>query len=88
MDEVNEAEQAVTKAEAALAEAQAKAAFKDYPKYVSVDPSHIVRANGHISVPAFPNFHIDRDGHVTVCVDNAEDEAKAVGADTGGQVRA
>lgn len=50
----------------------------EFPKWVAPHESLIVRAEGHVSVPAFPEHFIDRDGHVTVLVKDAEDEQRAV----------
>jgi hypothetical protein len=58
---------------------------RDFPKWVGVHDSHIVRRgegdNVHVSTPAFPDYHVNRaDGAVTVLVRN-EDEEKMAGAD-------
>lgn len=79
-DDVRAAEEAVKEAEKNLADAQAKAAFKEFPKWVEPDKSHIrTDAGGNISTPHF-EWHIDRDGKVTVKVDDAEHEAAALAA--------
>jgi hypothetical protein len=57
---------------------------KEYPKWVTPHPSHIVRketpdAPEHVSTPQFPQFHIDRlTKAVTVLVADAKEEAKAL----------
>lgn len=54
-----------------------------YPKWVPVHESYIVRKEGeeggdvHISVPLFPEFHVDRDGTVTVLVADEEEARRA-----------
>ena len=53
---------------------------REYPSWVKVHRGHIVRAEGtgHISVPLFPEFHIDRvTQEISVLVKDAEEEAKA-----------
>jgi hypothetical protein len=56
----------------------------DWPKWVTPHADHIHRqavagAPDHISVPAFPHFHVNRaDGSVTVMVANEEEEAHAL----------
>jgi multidrug resistance efflux pump len=82
---VEELEADVKAAAAALAEAEAEAALahKEFPKYVPVHESHVVRKQGIgeipevVAVPAFPEHHVDRDGTVKVLVVDAEHEAKA-----------
>lgn len=61
-----------------LAELEAKAAHKDFPKYIKPHDSHVDRTGHHVSVPAFPEHHIDRAGLLTVLVRDAEEEAKAL----------
>ena len=52
----------------------------EWPKWVKVSDSQIVRqkrdgAPDHVSVPGWPNYHVDRtSGDVTVLVDNEDDE--------------
>lgn len=78
-EEVKSAEDAVREAETNLAEVRRKAAHQEYPKYVEVHASHVDQTNGHISVPMFPEFHIDRSTNaVMVMVRDAEEEAKAL----------
>lgn len=52
----------------------------EYPKWVKVHTSHIVKSHAeHVSTPAFPTFHIDRvTKDVFVQVADAEEEAKAL----------
>lgn len=64
-----------------LAEAEHKAVHQEFPKWVEVHADHIDRTNGHISVPAFPDYHIDRDDKVTVLVHNESEESVATSAD-------
>jgi hypothetical protein len=58
----------------------------EWPKWVKVSDSQIVRqkrdgAPDHVSVPGWPNYHVDRtNGDVTVLVDN-EDEEKIATSD-------
>jgi hypothetical protein len=77
---VKEHEENVAAAKKALAEAKAKAAFMEFPKWVAVHESHIHKAGDHISVPLFPDHHVDREGKVTVLVHDLEHEAKALAA--------
>lgn len=77
---VEDHEKNVAKAQAALDAAKAKAAYQEYPKFVDVHPSHVVRTGDHVSVPNFSHHHVDRDGAVTVWVKDAEEEAKALAA--------
>ena len=52
---------------------------REYPKFVEVHPSHIVRVGDHVSTPAFPIFHIDRNTKVvTVQVQSAIEEHLAI----------
>jgi hypothetical protein len=59
---------------------------REWPKWVAVHDSHVMRrkmegAPDHVSVPAFPDFHVNRnDGVVTVLVRN-EDEEKLAAAE-------
>lgn len=78
--DLKSAEEAVKEAEARLAEARRKASHQEYPKWIEPHASHLDHANGHVSVPLFPEHHVDRDGKVTVLVKDAEDEAKALAA--------
>ena len=56
----------------------------DYPKWVAVHESHIVRkqmegAPDHVSVPSWPEFHVNRlSGQVTVLVMNEDEEKEAM----------
>lgn len=58
----------------------------EFPKWVPVHESHVVRkmvqgAPDHIAVPAWPEFHVDRvSGMVTVLVADAGSEARAMSA--------
>jgi hypothetical protein len=90
---VKEHEENVAAAEKALAEAKAKAAFMEFPKYIEPHESHVVTqeaAHGdappHRSTPAFGGFHVDREGKVKVLVHNAEEEAKALAAAVAAEV--
>lgn len=74
------AEEVLKEAEAKLAELKRKAAHKEFPKFVEPHKSHIVMHGDHVSVPHFPEHHVDRDGKVTVRVDDEEHEAKALAA--------
>lgn len=77
-------DQTIAELEKALAEAKAKASHQEYPKWVLVHLSHVHTKLGgdgqeHFSVPAFPEFHVDRLTRlVSVLVHDAEDEAKAL----------
>jgi hypothetical protein len=63
----------------------------EWPKWVKVHDSHILRkeiggAPDHVSVPAFPDFHVNREnGEVTVLVHDEDQEklatSEAVNAD-------
>ncbi len=79
---VKEHEAKVAEAEKALAEAKAAAAHEEFPKWIEPDPSHIHKSDqtGHVSVPLFPDHHIDHNGVVTVLVHDAEQEEKALAA--------
>lgn len=77
----------VVEAEEALAEAKAREAHQEFPKYVEVHESHVVKqvaphgdAPPHISIKGFAGHHVDRDGKVTVLVHDADEEAKAMAA--------
>lgn len=52
----------------------------DWPKWVTPDASHIHRGdNGHVSVPLFPEFFIDRATKaVSVLVKNEDEEKLAL----------
>lgn len=58
----------------------------DYPKWVKVHDSHIVRRHvdgfpDHIIAPDFADTHVNRvDGVVTVLVADEDEEKRAVGA--------
>lgn len=71
-----------TEAVVGLAPAPKPKAFvdPDYPAWVKVHANHVVRsATGHVSVPDYPVFHIDRlTQEITVLVEDAADEAKAL----------
>ena len=55
--------------------------MQEYPKYVTPDESFVVRHEGKVvNVPHWPHFHVDREGAVTVLVNNAEEEGRAVSA--------
>lgn len=81
---VAELEAKVKEAEANLAEAKRAAAHQEFPKWIEPHASHVVdkpavgESPAHKSVPLFPLHHVDRDGRVTVCVDDADHEAKAL----------
>ncbi len=75
---VEDHEANVAAAQKALDEAKAKAAFKEFPKWVEPDPSHIDRTNGNMTAPAFPEYHVDRTGKLTVLVRDADEEARAL----------
>jgi hypothetical protein len=57
----------------------------EWPKWIPVHDSHVVRrkvdgAPDHVSVPAFPEYHVNRgDGLVTVLVRNEDEEKAATG---------
>lgn len=85
MTEHAELEAAVSEAEKNLAEARARAAHKEFPKFIEPHASHVVKreaphgeAPPHVSVPAFTEHHVDREGKITVLVRDAEEEAKAL----------
>jgi hypothetical protein len=67
-------------AEKHLAEVKAKAAHKEYPKWIEPHPSHLDVAGDHKSVSQFPEHSVDRTGKVTVLVHDAAEEAKALAA--------
>jgi hypothetical protein len=75
--EVMAAEEAVKQAQQRLTDAIFARDHQEYPKWVEVHPSHIETVAGHISVPLF-DHHVARDGKVTVKVDDAAHEAKAL----------
>ncbi len=51
----------------------------EYPRWVKPHPSHLVyRTGGNVIAPPFLQVHADRDGVVTVLVDDASEEARAV----------
>jgi hypothetical protein len=53
--------------------------MEEFPKWVPAAESHILRSPGKAPiVPLFPNFHVARDGVVSVLVTNAEEEAAVV----------
>jgi hypothetical protein len=61
-----------------------KAAFQEWPKWVAVHESHVVRRDSGagapiaISVPAFLHHHVDRvTGEVTVLVQDEDEERLA-----------
>ena len=61
----------------------------DWPKWVTPHADQIVRTNDHVSVPAFPEFHVNRlDGSVTVLVANEDEEKAAMSAPVAADVRA
>lgn len=80
MTELAEAEHALKDAEARVIELKHRASHQDYPKWVTPHDSHIDRINAHVSCGLFPLHHVDREGHVTVWVGDAEEEAKALAA--------
>lgn len=49
----------------------------EYPKWVEIHPTHLVRGFGGVSAPFFEQIHIDRAGNVTVLVADAAEEARA-----------
>jgi hypothetical protein len=49
----------------------------EFPKWVVPHDSLVVRDGSHVSVPFYPEFHVDRDGKVTVLVKDAEEEDRA-----------
>ena len=77
----------VDELEKMMAEAKAKLAHQEYPKFVEVLESLVHRKPSvdgtpeHVSVPEFPDFHVARDGKVTVMVHSADEEKHATGAD-------
>lgn len=78
---VEELKDNVAKATKALAEAEASAAFQEFPKHITPHGSHIVTtAGGHMSAPHFKGLHVDREGVLTVLVHDAAEEAKALAA--------
>lgn len=80
-EELKSAEDAVAIAEANLVEAKRKATHQEYPKWIEPHASHVVDTGGHLSVPLFPEFHVDRhDGKVTVKVMDEDHEAIALAA--------
>jgi hypothetical protein len=58
----------------------------EWPKWVKVHESHVLRkevsgAPPHVSVPLFPEFHVNREsGEVTVLVHDEDQEKKALEA--------
>ncbi len=56
----------------------------EWPKWVTPHDNHIVSQSApggpaHVSTPRFEHFHVNRvDGSVTVMVNNAEEEARAL----------
>lgn len=76
-DAVTEAEEAVRQAQKKLADATFARDHKEYPKWIEPHESHVDTTDGHVSVPHF-DFHLGRAGKVTVKVDDAEHEAKAL----------
>lgn len=51
----------------------------DYPKWVPVHPSQVVRKGDYASTPNWPTFSVDRITRaITVLVKDADEEAKAV----------
>ena len=72
-------EYTVEELETMLAAAKAKVAHQEFPKWIEPHASHVhTAAGGHVSVPLFPHHHVDREGKVTVFVDDADQEAKAL----------
>lgn len=56
-----------------------------FPKWVAVHESHITRKSGdgvadHVSVALWPEFHVARDGAVTVLVKDQGEEDRALAA--------
>lgn len=51
---------------------------EDFPKWVAPHASHVDRIGDHVSVPHFPEFHVDRKGNLTVLVRDAEEESRAL----------
>ncbi len=53
----------------------------EYPKYVEPHGDFVVREDGKpVNVPAWPDFHVGRDGTVTVLVRDENEEALVTGA--------
>lgn len=55
----------------------------EWPRWVAPHESHVLRktaegAPAHVSVPDWPEFHVDREGNVTVLVQNEDEEARAL----------
>lgn len=55
----------------------------EWPRWVKVHDSHVVTkvtegAPAHVSVPDWPEFHVGRDGAVTVLVRDEEEEKRAL----------
>lgn len=56
----------------------------EYPKYVEVHPSHVVKLEGgEVVTPEFSEMFRDRTGKISVMVHSAEEEIKATGAAVG-----
>ena len=87
---VEQLKEDVDNAKAALAKAEAAAAFKEFPKHVEPHESHIVKQEvpglpPHVSVPMFGEHHVDREGRITVLVHSVEEEARALAAAVKGE---
>ncbi len=57
----------------------------EYPKWVEIHPSHLIRGPGGVSAPFFEQIHIDRAGNVTVLVADAIEEARALAEKEGSE---
>jgi hypothetical protein len=74
----------VAELEKMLAEAKAKEAHQEFPKFVKPHKSHVrvkktEGAPDHVSAPAFSEVHVDRvTNDVTVLVNDADEEKKAL----------
>jgi hypothetical protein len=74
----------VAELEKMLAEAQAKEAHQEFPKYVKPHKSHVrvkktEGAQDHVSSPTFTDIHVDRvTNDVTVMVKDADEEKVAI----------
>ena len=77
----------VNELEKMLEEAKRALSHQEYPKFVEVNESLVHRKPSvdgtpdHVSVPEFPDFHVARDGKVTVMVHSADEEKHAAGTD-------
>lgn len=51
---------------------------EEWPKWVEVHESHLVRSGDGVVPPEWPEFHVRRDGVVTVLVKDEGEERRAV----------